>query len=255
ADAAIPKEIERVSKQIQPGGSYLVFTHVPDLNDPISKSPTWKLSDKESENWKDNILDESAVLGVFAGHFHIAKRDMYPQNFPDKDKIADANTAVKVWLAPPLAEKYQWRSPPEETARGMLLVSVNADGQTRVSAIDGDVKASAMWFSTSDQNATAASVGDDKLAQARDAERDHNWSDAATHYQAVLTLDKADSRTRATALSGYLHAREQMRMWWWKSAAARWIYLNGMSLLVSVGVVVGAIVVYAILRWLYVVKG
>jgi len=255
ADAAIPKEIERISKQIQPGGSYLVFTHVPDLNDPIGRSPAWKLSVKESRNWKNNVLDESAVLGVFAGHFHIAKRDMYPQNFPDKDKIADANTAVKVWLAPPLAEKYQWRSPPEETARGMLLVSVNADGQTRVSAIDGDVKASAMWFSTSDQNTAAVSVGDDKIAQAREAERDRNWSDAATQYQAVLSQDKADPRTRATALSGYLHARGEMRSWWWKSTAARWIYLNGMSLLVTVGIVVGAIVVCAMLRWFYVVKG
>lgn len=249
-DAAIPKEVDRVSKQIQPGGSYLVFTHIPDLNDPFSRAASWKLPDKALDDWKANILDKTDVLGIFAGHFHTADRSLFPQNFAKlMDQSADKNIAVKLWLAPPLAEKYQWRSPPEETARGMLLVSVNADGQTRVAAADADVKASAMWFSTSDQNTAAASVGDDKTAQARADERDGNWPQAATNYQNVVGNDKADARTRATALSGYLHAREKMRSWWWQSTVARWFYLNGTALVVSLALILLAFTAYSLLRW------
>jgi hypothetical protein len=257
ANTAIGEEIGRVRKQIQPGGSYLLFTHIPNLKDPYlgdSKDykESWGLPPKALDDWQKQILNKSEILGIFAGHFHIAKRELYPHNFGYSKP--DANTTAKLWLAPPLAEKYQWQSPSEETARGMLLVSVNADGDARVSSDDdGKVKASAIWFSTLDQKATT--VGDDRLAEARAAERDGQWDDAANKYHEALGLSGADSRTRATALSGYVHARERMHSWWWQNPLARWFYLKGIRLLITLAIVLGAVFVYAILRGFYVIKG
>jgi hypothetical protein len=134
-----------------------------------------------------------------------------------------------------LAEKYQFRSQPDKTARGMLLVSVNADGDTRISGEEGErVQPSAIWFSTADQK--TAITGDAKLAQARAAELDGEWEEAAIRYHEVLVDASADARTRTTALSGYWHAREVMRSWWWQSRVTRWMYLDGRPLLYSIAV-------------------
>ena len=113
AEADIAAEIKRVGQQIKPGESYLVFTHIPDLNDPYvpagsQAKPSWGLTDKQRNDWKTQILGQSGVLGIFAGHFHVANRDLYPHNF--MYSRPDELTAAKLWLAPPLAEKYQWHS-------------------------------------------------------------------------------------------------------------------------------------------------
>lgn len=256
ADSAIPKEIDRIGKQINPGNSYLIFTHIPDLKDPFpgpdkKLKDSWKLPKRTHDDWK-KILSQSELLGVFAGHFHIAKRDLYPHNFAYSDP--DPTTAAKFWLAPPLAEKYQWRSPPVETARGMLFVSLSANGDTRVNG-DGDpkVQSSAIWYSAVDQKAAIA--GDDKLAQARAAEHDGQWDDAAAKYLSVLSTAGVDTRTQEAAMGGYLRAREQMRSWWWQSPLAHWFYLNGMALLYTAAIVLVLIVAYALLRWILILKG
>jgi hypothetical protein len=236
-DPAIAKEIKRVGANIQLGETYLVFTHVPDLKDPVLSS-LWKPSDKNPQGNKDEpgdngktILEQPGVLGVFAGHLHTAKRELYPRNFKGDDAVG-----AKFWVAPPLAEKDQWRLPPEETARGMLLVSVNADGDTRVSAVDGEtVKPSAIWYAMADQK--SAVTGDEKLAQARAYELDREWEKAATEYHAILVDAAVDARTRTTALTGYWHARHKTRSWWWQSPVARWFYTDGRPLLYSIAVI------------------
>ncbi len=141
----------------------------------------------------------------------------------------------------------------------MLLVSVNADGDTRVSGEDSErVQPSAIWFSTADQKVAVA--GDAKLAQARAAELDGEWEEAAIRYHEVLVDASADSRTRTTALSGYWHAHEVMRSWWWQSRVARWLYLDALPVLYSIAVslplllglfVVGLLLygVYAAFKW------
>jgi hypothetical protein len=250
ADAAIPGEIEYVGGLIHAGTSYLVFTHIPDLKDPYLASkgkdkPSWKLAEKVRTTWRQKILDRSEVLGVFAGHYHVATRDLYPHNFAYAKP--DENTAAKLWLAPPLAEKSQWRSPSEETARGMLLVSVNADGDTQVSNADGEyVKPSAIWYTMPDQK--AETLGDDKLAEARAAELDDQWADAANKYHDALGVTGADARTRSTALSGYLRAHEVMRLWWWQSPLGRWLYLNRGAVLYSIVIVLALVLGWALLR-------
>lgn len=290
ADNASSAEMEFISRRITPGASYLIFTHIPDLRDPYAGSgaqetsanvpqpssmgaklraatelatqatnqslknnltSSWKLPDQARQRWQDKILNRSEVLGIYAGHFHTGSRDLYPHNFgyaqPDK------NTAAKFWLAPPLAEKYQWGLPPEQTARGMLLVSVNANGDTRVLAAEANnIKPSALWFSTLDQ--TAATIGDDKLAQAHAAELDGQWDDAASKYHDTLGVTGTDARTRATALSGYLRTREEMRSWWWRSPLSRWLYLYSKPLLYSVALILAVVLGWSLLRLILALK-
>src|ERR1700719_1178393 len=120
ADTDTSKEIDRIDGSIQPGSVYLVFTHIPDLMDPFPQpdgklKSSWKFHDEATlpgkttthDKWI-NILKKPEVLGVFAGHFHISDRTLYPHSFANLKP--DENTAAKFWLAPPLAEKYQLRS-------------------------------------------------------------------------------------------------------------------------------------------------
>jgi 3',5'-cyclic AMP phosphodiesterase CpdA len=267
ADTAIPEEIKLVKGGIQSGSAYLLFTHIPDLKDPFKPLDTqssWYLEDdtlkknKVRDNWKKNILGRTEVLGVFAGHFHISDRTLYPHNFVKL--TSDDTTAAKFWLAPPLAGKYQFRSPPDKTARGMLLVSVNADGDARVSGEEGEIiQPSAIWYATADQK--AAVTGDEKLAQARAAELDGEWEKAAASYATVLTDPSVDAHTRTTAYNGYWHAHEVTTKWWWQSRIARWLYLDGLPVLYSAGLVLPLLVaiclvglavyaVYSGLKWL-----
>jgi hypothetical protein len=254
ADTANSKEIVRVGDSLHSDRAYLLFTHIPDMKDPFLQpdgklKSSWKFHDEKTfpgkttthENWI-NILKKPQVLGIFAGHFHISDRTLYPHNFANL--TPDPTTAAKFWLAPPLAEKYQFRSPPDKTARGMLLVSVNADGNTRVSGEEGEiVQPSALWYSTADQK--TATTGDEKLAQARAEELDHEWEKAATKYAGVLTDPSLDARTRTTALSGYWHAHEMTTKWWWQSRVARWFYLDGLPVLYSVEIILALALIIA----------
>lgn len=255
ADQPISDEIDQVARSLQSESAYLLFTHIPDLSDPfrppkVPSESSWYLEDdtlkknKVREKWKNKILGKPQVLGVFAGHFHISDRNLYPHNFAKL--TSDDTTAAKFWLAPPLAKKYQFRSPADKTARGMLLVSVNADGDTRVSGEEGEiVQPSALWYATADQK--TAVTGDEKLAQARAAELDGEWEKAATAYGTVLADPTVDARTRTTAYNGYWHAHEKTSKWWWQSRVARWFYLDGLPVLYSVGIVAAIVLAFALL--------
>jgi hypothetical protein len=122
----------------------------------------------------------------------------------------------------------------------MLLVSVNADGDTRVSREEGEtVQPSALWYTTADQK--TATTGDEKLALARAAELDHEWEKAAGSYATVFNDPSVDARTRTTALTGFWHAHKKTRKWWWESRVARWFYLDGLPVGYSVAIVAAII--------------
>jgi hypothetical protein len=97
------------------------------------------------------------------------------------------------------------------------------------------VQPSAIWYATADQK--SAGTGDEKLAQARAAELDHEWEKAAAAYGTVLADPNADARTRTTAYNGYWHAHKKTTKWWWQSRIARWLYLDGLPLLYSAGII------------------
>jgi 3',5'-cyclic AMP phosphodiesterase CpdA len=251
SDKVSSDEITSLKKRIRPGGSYLIFTHIPDVEDPHKSSPgstkgdvstpdrasSWKLPGAARKTWHD-LLGASEVIAVFSGHFHESRRDIYPHNFDYAKVKPDDITSQKMWVAPPLAAKYQWNSPQGKTARGILLVTVTANGAIRVSSEDGDgVKAEPIWFSNLEQK--AAVEGDDLLAQARDDERDGHWDTAAALYARAMT--SSDPRTRTDAEQGYSQDRQKMRTWWWQTGRyfppLRWCFSHPLRSLIGWGII------------------
>jgi hypothetical protein len=100
--------------------SYLIFTHIPDLEDPYSHKPSWDAAIVR-DKWRE-IARRPEVAAIFAGHFHSSERLLYgvpglKPSFPDDEDIAD-----KTWVAPPLAVKAQ--DDKSQTARGFLVVQL-----------------------------------------------------------------------------------------------------------------------------------
>lgn len=107
----------------------LIFTHVPDLKDPYRKNASWDIRAKDRSVWEALACD-SAVAGVFAGHFHDADRTLYGTNVGTNGLALKACVAGKTWVAPPLAGKVQTGKNPQ--ARGLLLATVTASGMVQV---------------------------------------------------------------------------------------------------------------------------
>jgi 3',5'-cyclic AMP phosphodiesterase CpdA len=249
---AIGKEMEFVRQQVKPGGSYLIFSHIPDIadSDPGStgadKGSSWKLPPGARKVWHDEILQRGEVIAVFSGHFHSPNRTIYPHNFDNANPKPDKLAAAKTWIAPPLAAKYQVTQPPEQTARGVLLVTVTGNGALRVSPGDGEqVKSSPIWFATLDQK--AATDGDDKLTQARSEEGEGHWDEATKLYVAALAA--TDPRVRRSATQGYARARSASDSWWWVVGKyfppIRWLFIRPYRFAVGFAVVLLIILI----RW------
>jgi hypothetical protein len=247
SDNAAEKELEFVHSRIANGGSYLMFTHVPDVEDPYRGSganirkqtgrkfiaplggphspydsaqtlesdpgSSWKLTPRARAIWQENILKRPEVMAVFAGHFHTSNRDLYPHNFTGLRTQPEEIVASKLWIAPPLAAKHQEQIRPAKTARGLLLANVTTEGEVHVSSkIDAFVESEPVWFETLDQDAPVE--GDDKLTEAHALELDHDWDGAAMQYKAAITA--TDPRVRERAEEGFERARALTRTWWWK---------------------------------------
>jgi hypothetical protein len=121
--------------------AYLIFTHVPDLQDPWQQSqhPECKSTRPDAENdrcdsWNSKVdwsqlrsnLRRPNVAAIFAGHFHDSDRQIYATR-ADTTSLpvpADSNLtiAAKTWVTPPLSIKNQLGKP--TTARGFLLVHI-----------------------------------------------------------------------------------------------------------------------------------
>jgi hypothetical protein len=161
ADQQSKRELEFLRSQIVPHASHLIFTHIPDIDDPDrasaeqqksapDKASSWKFLHTARKSWH-NILTQDEALGVFAGHFHSSRREIYPHNF-DYGQKPDQLIARKFWLAPPISASHQWMLPWEKSARVLLLVSLTGNGAVRVSPETGEtVLPTPIWYSTSDQ--------------------------------------------------------------------------------------------------------
>ena len=133
------QSIDTFASLIKDSGPYLVFTHVPDLPDPepnrtknnsqpCNYKSTWLLTADARTNWI-NTLNSGKIIGIFAGHFHSPDLSRYggPQfpypSVPPPAPPVKADT-VPIFVAPPLAVKFQWPTYPHGT-RGMMFVTVN----------------------------------------------------------------------------------------------------------------------------------
>jgi hypothetical protein len=161
ADKASIRAMDSLSTEVKPGGSYLLFTHIPDIEDPYpgrksDPGSSWLLPVGAREKWKD-VLNREELVAVFAGHFHSRDRRIYPHNF-SYVKSLDPVVAQKFWLAPALAAKYQTEPPGVETARGIVLFQVTGkEVAAKVEPPGTVVRGLPIWFSPLDPNPTLAS--------------------------------------------------------------------------------------------------
>ena len=120
--------------------TFLVFTHIPDLQDPYQRQkPTCASACTDAhkdrcDSWnrcfdwsrlRDN-LGKPSVGAIFAGHFHDSDRQIYASRADTTSLpvLADPKraTAEKTWVTPPLSIKNQLDK--STTARGFLLVRI-----------------------------------------------------------------------------------------------------------------------------------
>lgn len=201
------KEMTRLAGEIKPDQPHIIFTHIPDVEDPYRGSKqdqihgAWQVDKSVAEAWS-RIIDSKEVIGVFAGHFHDPRRTIYGQDFSWTSEKPDAVVARKTWIAPPLAAKFQENAEPQ--ARGFLLVTA---------AASGGVTATPYWYGFATQTSLAVDKAADLLIGNEDA-KDEDWQKAALAYERAL--DSSDPGVRALAADGYQKARAQMRTIWWR---------------------------------------
>jgi hypothetical protein len=133
-------QMDALRRYVAPNASapLVIFTHVPDLNDPYSKHPTWDLPTNLRKQWEDEACRPN-VIGIFAGHFHDSNSAYYGSPVGSELLATSKCVAAKTWVTPPLAVKNQVDKNPQ--ARGFLLATITPvqPVQTRV-----------LWFAPGD---------------------------------------------------------------------------------------------------------
>lgn len=132
-------ELKRVSNLVQTDAApAILFTHVPDLDDPFKvdnppKTGTvaaWNIESGARDVW-NRIISDKRLLAVFAGHLHDANRSRYlpPYSWQLARASRPSEVYEKTFLAPPLAAKFQMERTPQ--ARGYLFATMTAQGIVR----------------------------------------------------------------------------------------------------------------------------
>ena len=126
--------VDRSNRKAMP---LMLFTHVPDLQDPFpgrqeKKSQdgkmticryasSWFLNPTAQKAWS-SILGNGNLVGVFAGHFHDSDIDRYGGPFVPAS--AGAGISVRnVYVTPPLSLKNQWQT--HYPRRGLAIAEVD----------------------------------------------------------------------------------------------------------------------------------
>jgi hypothetical protein len=206
-------EVNRVAAEITPNVPHIIFTHIPDLEDPY-RGPSgkdihlgWQVDQAIASKWS-SILAAKEVVAVFAGHFHDSRRSVYLQDYSWAANRPDSISGKKTWIAPPIAAKAQQSELVQ--ARGFSIATVSADGSVSVSPV---------WLSDARTSTPIAADKTASLLQGDEAARDHEWQQAATAYKDAL--GSTDPSTRKAASAGFMKANQEMRSPWWREASLR----------------------------------
>lgn len=188
-----------------------IFYHIPEVDDPylvsgsdpetvrkraeyaenLYPSSSWFVDKDIHKLWKENVVNNPKVLGLFAGHYHDWQRDTY-QNYHWM-KTADflSGSLSKLYVCPPIAIKRQREQPSQ--ARGFQDVAIDGMGR---------VKVKIFWLNSADQ--TFDSEADKKelesLKQLRLGEiyeKDEQFKEASDAYSKALNSDSTVTRRRA----------------------------------------------------------
>ena len=200
-------EMQRVDAEVKRGGPSILFTHIPNLEDPYrgddnKAKQAWNVSPDIGKLWQ-KIINYDQMLAVFAGHFHDVRQEVYRQDYAWADKKPSPVEGKKTWVAPPLAVKFQ--SEAKSQARGLFLVTVMANGNVEVLP---------KWFTYSDSD-EAPDKGP-ALLQAQTESNYGNWNDAISSYRDALASSNSTVRTKAQL--GYTRARKGVYddLWFWR---------------------------------------
>ena len=198
-------EIKRLAGEIKDKQPHIIFTHIPDLEDPFRGDSgkkiqrAWNLDPEIMQIWRD-LLKRDEIIAVFAGHFHDPKRIVYSKDFSWASHAPDRVTAAKTWVDPPLAIKFQENAEPQ--SRGFSITTVTVAGKVTVTP---------QWLGSPKE--TSAPDKGEKLSEGDEEARDGEWKEAAKAYKDAL--GSSDAAVRASAKQGYSNARSQMRGTWW----------------------------------------
>jgi hypothetical protein len=200
-------EMKRLEKEVIPGQPHIIFTHIPNVEDPY-RGPegnkihqAWQVDKSVLDTW-NTVVSSPEVVGVFAGHFHDPRRIVYGQDFGWTSTRPSAVEAKNTWIAPPLAAKLQENADPQ--ARGFLLVTAAATGK---------ITATIFWYGFAVQSLSPVDKASN-LLEGDEAVRDGDWEKAAQAYKESLA--STDSSVRASATRGYQRAHAEMRSIWWR---------------------------------------
>lgn len=245
------KEMRRLAGEVKKGEPHIIFTHIPNLEDPYRGltgkdiHEAWQVDKSISDSWNKIILSKE-VIGIFAGHFHDPRRVVYSQDYSWTNTRPDLVTSTKTWIAPPLAAKLQEKAEPQ--ARGYLLVTVTATGT---------VAAAPYWYAIPAQVSSPVIDKAQNLMEGDEATKDEEWQKAVDAYKEALA--SSDAGTRAAANRGYQRARDEMRGLWWRQKLLHhletyfkenWVEFVSKLVLVVVLALVLGILLYRKWTWL-----
>lgn len=187
-----------------------IFYHIPEIDDPYivlnSDDKTSKAREAYSDNpypdsswfvdqeiqklWKDKVVKNTKVHGLFAGHLHDWRQETY------------AGSLTKLYVCPPLAIKRQDKTPLQ--ARGFQEVAI--DGSGRISR-------NILWYNAAEGNFGGdPSAENNELQLALFYEGEQQWSDAESHFREAAAKAQSTS-DRNTALAGLKRVKDPSHPW------------------------------------------
>jgi 3',5'-cyclic AMP phosphodiesterase CpdA len=222
-------EMRRVEAEVKLDGPSIIFTHIPNLEDPHrgddnKAHEAWNVAPDIGKLWQ-KIVNNDQLLAVFAGHFHDPRQEVYRQNYSWTTKKPSLVEGKKTWVAPPLAVKFQLGE--KSQARGLFLATVTKGGNVAVSP---------KWYTISASD-EAPDKGATLLQAQTEADYD-NWKGALSFYREALA--SSNPAVRAKAELGYVRARRGVDddLWFWRvvkglvvlaaliTALVSWHFLN-----------------------------
>ncbi len=140
--------------------------------------------------WKEKVVRDSSVIGLFAGHLHDWRRGNY------------SGSLSKLYICPPLAVKLQGDKLSQ--ARGFQEIAVDAGG---------GISRTIFWFDALDQSFdTEPSSKNNELELALTYENSHDWQQAETHF-AEAAKTASSTYARNNALAGLARMRVAQQSW------------------------------------------
>jgi hypothetical protein len=195
-----------------------IFYHIPELDDPyiVLDSGTKRLPngsnpypsssvfvDKDvHEAWKNQVVNNERVRGLFAGHYHDWRRSTYLDYHWLQTVDYLSGSLSKLYISPPLAVKRQQDKPPQ--ARGFQEVTIDGTG-----GVDRRI----WWFDSAEQTFdTDPSSRSNELELALYYERTSEWQQAESHFTEAAKTAPSTS-VRNTALAGLGRVRDAQHPW------------------------------------------